>query len=119
MAPSFHFKAVTIVCTDRWKSEGFYQKVLGAEIVEGDITCRWYRLGNLALTLVPNACDHTTAEFGEDALTMLLLEVDDLAAAEQHFAENDVEVLQPSDGEMMIILDPDDLPIEIWQRAAT
>jgi hypothetical protein len=32
------------------------------------------------------------------------------------FGRHQVEVFVPSDGQMMIVADPDGLPIEVWQR---
>jgi hypothetical protein len=51
-------------------------------------------------------------------MTMLFLEVDDLEAAQEHFARRKVQVIQPSDGQMMIVVDPDGIPIEVWQQYA-
>jgi catechol-2,3-dioxygenase len=115
--PSFTVKAVTVICTDRWRSDRFYTEVLGAVVLPQDEpTCRWYRLGDCTLTLVPNAGGSSPAEFGEHPMNMLFLEADDLEAAEAHFAHHQVEVIQESDGETMMIADPDGLPIEVWQR---
>jgi hypothetical protein len=49
-------------------------------------------------------------------MNLLFLEVDDLESASRHFAWQNVEVIQPSDGQQMIIVDPDGLPIDVWQR---
>ncbi len=48
-------------------------------------------------------------------MTMLWPEVDDLGIAERLFARNRVEVVQPSDGQLMLIADPDGLVIGVWQ----
>jgi predicted enzyme related to lactoylglutathione lyase len=48
-------------------------------------------------------------------MPILWLEVDDLEAAERRFAERGVEVIQPSDGQFMMVADPDGLVIEVWQ----
>ena len=48
-------------------------------------------------------------------MTVLWLEVDDLEAAARLFARDQVEVIQPSDGQFMMIADPDGLMIEAWQ----
>jgi catechol-2,3-dioxygenase len=114
--PSFHVKALTIVCTDRWRSDQFYTEVLGAVALDGEITCRWYQLGSFTITVMSNAVERTPADFGQHPMMMLYLEVDDLELAEGHFARHKVEVIVPSDGQMMIIADPDGLPIEIWQH---
>ena len=116
LKPSFQVKALTIVCTDRWRSDRFYREVLGAVDLSEDIGCRWYKLGSFTITLMPNANKRSPATFGEHTMTMLYLEVDDLEAAASHFARHQVEVIMPSDGQMMIIADPDGLPIEVWRR---
>jgi catechol-2,3-dioxygenase len=113
---SFQVKAVTIVCSDDSRSDRFYREVLGAVLLPRDITCQWYRLGSLTITLMPNAEGRSPAEFGEHPMTMLYLEVEDLEAARKHFARHEVEVVVPSDGQMMMVADPDGLPIEVWQR---
>jgi len=114
--PSFQVKAVTIVCSDDSRSDRFYREVLGAVVLPGEITCRWYRLGSFTITLMPNAEGRSPADFGQHPMTMLYLEVDDLEAARKQFARHKVEVVVPSDGQMMIVADPDGLPIEVWQR---
>jgi hypothetical protein len=67
---------------------------------------------------MPNATGPNPAVFGEDPLNMLYLEVDDLEVARRHFDRHKVAVIMPSDGQMIIIADPDGLPIEVWQREA-
>jgi len=114
--PSFQVKAVTIVCSDDSRSDRFYREVLGAVVLPGEITCRWYRLGSFTITLMPNAEGRSPADFGQHPMTMLYLEVDDLEAARKQFARHKVAVVVPSDGQMMIVADPDGLPIEVWQR---
>ena len=76
--PSFEVKALTIVCTDRWRSDRFYTEVLGAVALAGEIGCRWYQLGSFTITLMPNAAGPSPANFGEHSLNMLYLEVEDL-----------------------------------------
>jgi catechol 2,3-dioxygenase-like lactoylglutathione lyase family enzyme len=114
--PSFQVKALTIVCSDRDRSDRFYRTVLGAIALPGEIMCTWYRLGTFTFTLVPNGEGRSPARFGTHPLNMLYLEVDDLELAVRHLDRHRVEVIQPSDGQTMIIADPDGLPIEIWQR---
>lgn len=114
--PSFEVRALTIVCTDRWRSDRFYKEVLGAVDLPGEIGCRWYRLGSFTITLMPNADGPSPANLGEHPLNMLYLEVDDLEAARRHFERHEVPVIVPSDGQMMIITDPEGLPIEVWRR---
>lgn len=72
-------------------------------------------LGSLAITLMPNAAERSPAAFPTHAMTILWLEVDDLAAAARRFAQSKVEVVRPSDGLFMQIADPDGLIIEVWQ----
>ena len=114
---SFRVKALTIACTDLKRSERFYRRVLGAVTVKTDdgIGCPWFRLGTFVFTLMPNAAERSPAEFPTHAMSMLWLEVDDLAAAERRFTKAGVDVLQPSDGTLMVIADPDGLAIEVWQ----
>ena len=114
--PTFRPKALTIVCTDLDRSRHFYQVVLGAspDLRDG-FGCPWYRLGAWSITLMPNAAERSPSSFPDHAMTILWLEVDDLPAAEQHFARHQVEVVQPSDGQFMMIADPDGLMIEVWQ----
>jgi hypothetical protein len=35
--PTFQVKALTIVCSDRWRSDRFYKEVLGAVALPGDL----------------------------------------------------------------------------------
>lgn len=64
-SPSFHVRAITIVCTDRWKTGAFHEKVLGAvPIPKEEATCLWYRLGSFELTMVPNADKPSPAFLG-------------------------------------------------------
>jgi catechol 2,3-dioxygenase-like lactoylglutathione lyase family enzyme len=113
----FRLVALTIACTDKGRSARFYQEVLGADPLprEDGIGCPWYRLGPLALTLMPNAAQRSPATFPRHAMPMLWLEVDDLEAASRRFRREGVEVIRPSDGLFMLIADPDGLVIEVWQ----
>jgi catechol-2,3-dioxygenase len=115
---AFHVKALTIICRDHRRSGQFYEQVLGAVpmLLDEPTVCLWYRLGTLAITFVPNAAERSNSSISDQAINMLWLEVDDLQEAERHFARHKVEVIQPSDGQMLIIADPDGLPIEVWQR---
>jgi predicted enzyme related to lactoylglutathione lyase len=45
----------------------------------------------------------------------LWLQVNDLEAAARRFAKAGVEIIQPSDGQFMMIADPDGLVMEVWQ----
>ncbi len=121
MAPpnlSFRFKALTIACTDHRRSEAFYRDVLGATTFPTDdpgYGCPWLQLGTLVLTLMPNAAARSPAEFPTHAMPILWLEVDDLEAAARRFAQQNVDVITPSDGQFLQIADPDGLIIEVWQ----
>jgi len=113
---TFRPKALTIACTDLDRSRRFYEDVLGASPDPRDgYGCPWYRLGAWSISRMPNAAERSPSSFPDQAMTILWLEVDDLAAAERHFARNQVEVVQPSDGQFMMIVDPDGLVIEVWQ----
>ena len=115
--PIFSVRAVTVVCSDLERSCEFYESVLGAEPLPSEGACRWYRLGSTEIAFAPNADRDSPASFGNDALTMIWLEVDNLEVADRHFLSHNVEVIQPSvEGPMMIIADPDGLPIMVWQR---
>ena len=114
----FRGKAVSIYCTDPARSAAFYQGVLGAAPLAGDgYGCQWYRLGELVFSIVPNAEAATPAEFPRDAMAMLSLEVDDLAAARRRLADARVAIIDaPKDGPYLLIADPDGLLVEISER---
>lgn len=76
------------------------------------ITCG---LAGDVIILMPNAAERSPSSFPGHAMTMLWPEVDDLGIAERLFARNRVEVVQPSDGQLMLIADPDGLVIGVWQ----
>ncbi len=112
----FRATAVTIACTDLARSVRFYEGVLGASPEAGDgYGCRWYTLGPLFLSLMPNATIPSPARMPEHPMALLWLETDDLPAAARRFAESGVEVLQLSDGQFMMVADPDGIVIEVWQ----
>lgn len=112
---AFRPKALTVVCTDLDRSRRFYEDVLGATLDPRDgYGCAWYRFGEWYVTLMPNAAEPSPSSFPAHAMTILWLEVDDLEAAEQHFARHQVRVVRPSDGQFMMIADPDGLMIEVW-----
>ncbi|SIO58831.1 Catechol 2,3-dioxygenase [Singulisphaera sp. GP187] len=112
----FRPTALTIACTDLDRSRRFYKDVLGASPDPRDgYGCPWFRLGAWSITLMPNAAERSQSSFPDHAMTILWLEVDDLGAAERLFARHQVEVIQPSDGQFMMIADPDGLMIEVWQ----
>jgi catechol 2,3-dioxygenase-like lactoylglutathione lyase family enzyme len=113
---SFRPKALTPACTDLDCFRHFYEDVLGASPDPRDsLGCPWYRLGAWLINLMPYAVGRSPSSFPDHAMTILWLEVDDLEAAVRLFARNQVEVVQPSDGQFMMIADPDGLIIEVWQ----
>jgi len=113
---SYRGQAVTIVCTDRERSARFYKGVLGAEQLPGDgYGCPWLRLGELTLSLMPNADEPSPAVFPVHAMPVLWLEVDDLGAAQNHLARNGIPIVEVHEGQFMLIADPDGLLIEVWQ----
>jgi catechol 2,3-dioxygenase-like lactoylglutathione lyase family enzyme len=116
---SFQLLAVTIVCTDLARSVRFYEQVLGAvrEPDEG-YGCPWFRLGPISISLLPNATTVSSARVPDHPMAMLWVETGDLAAATRRFAQFGVKVVNPSDGQSMIIADPDGVMIEIWQAPA-
>ena len=114
--PTCRVKAVTVYCTDRHRSGDFYEEALGAVPDRRDHDyCRWYTLGSTPITLVPNAADPSPPRLPDHAMASLSLEVDDLPAAVAHFARLGVEVRQRSDGQVILIADPDGLPLEVGQ----
>jgi catechol-2,3-dioxygenase len=118
--PDFRVRALTICCTDRKRSSHFYENVLGATPIPTDIggLPPWYQLGSLRITLLSSAEKPSPAEFPTHAMPMLWLEVADLAAAAEHFAGHDVPVIDPGDGQFMMVADPDGLVIEVWEHEA-
>jgi catechol 2,3-dioxygenase-like lactoylglutathione lyase family enzyme len=113
---SFWIAAVTIACTDLARSVDFYEKLLGAVREPGDgYGCPWFKLGPVSISLLHNATAASPAKFPDHPMAMLWLETDDLAGAAQRFAKFGVEVLNPSDGQFMMVTDPDGIVIEVWQ----
>lgn len=115
--PSFRGKAVTVVCTDLARSRRFYEDVLGAVRLPEDegYGCPWYRLGDVVVTLMPNAAEGSSTTLTQ-ATAMLMLEVDDLAAAHRWLVEQGVTIVDaPADGPFVLIADPDGVLIEVWQ----
>jgi catechol 2,3-dioxygenase-like lactoylglutathione lyase family enzyme len=113
---AFRVRALTVACTDVKRSKQFYETVLGASEVPTDNGVGWwYRLGPLDITLLPNAAERSPAKFPTHAMPILWLEVDDLAAAAERFARYGVAVVEPGDGQYLMVADPDGLVIEVWQ----
>ena len=69
----------------------------------------------MLINLMPNATERSPARFPTHAMPILYLEVDDLQATYQRLLDNGVDVAQPSDGQSMMVVDPDGLLIEVWQ----
>ncbi len=118
---TFWGRSVTIACTDRRRSERFYAQVLGATPLPGDgHGCPWYRLGELTISLMPNAEHPSPARFPDHAMPMLWLTVDDLQAAHRRLRDAGCTIVQaPDDDLMMLVADPDGLIIEIWARESS
>lgn len=113
---SLRVAAVTIACTDLARSVQFYEQVLGAEREQGDgYGCPWFTLGPVSISLLHNATAASPARFPEHPMAMLWLETADLAAVAERFAQFGVDVLQPADGQSMMVRDPDGIVIEVWQ----
>lgn len=111
---SFRGKAVTIICSDKQKSVHFYMIVLGSEPLPGEnLTCPWFRLGEITFNLMPNAVETGQVNSVDVAGTMLWLEVEDLAASHQYFENNLVPVMEYEEELYLVIADPDGLLIEI------
>jgi catechol 2,3-dioxygenase-like lactoylglutathione lyase family enzyme len=116
---SFRGKALTIACTNLQQSVHFYENLLGAVVLPEDgYGCPWYRLGSFVFTLLPNAAERSPASFPTHAMAMLWLEVEDLEAARGRLTQFGVKIIQPPDGQSMLIADPDGLVIEVWQSEA-
>lgn len=113
---TFRATALTVACTDAQRSEAFYRDMLGATIVPTDNGIgRRFRFGELEIVLMPNAVKASPAEFPTHAMPILRLEVDDVAATTEWFAEQDVPIVDPGDDQFVMIADPDGLVIEVWQ----
>jgi catechol 2,3-dioxygenase-like lactoylglutathione lyase family enzyme len=110
--------ALTIACTDIGRSEAFYRNVLGARPDPHDgYGCLWFKLGDFRINLLHNAASRSPAVFPEHAMPILWIETDHLDVAEDAFARQGVTIVQSSDGQSMMIADPDGLVIELWQAA--
>src|SRR5262245_31433255 len=105
--PVFRGRSVTIVCTDMDRSQRFYSDLLGAEPTTFESgTCRWFQLGALTLSLMPNAEERSPAEFPTHAMPMLWLEVDDVAAASKFLTTNGA-LVEEIDDQTFLVADPD------------
>jgi catechol 2,3-dioxygenase-like lactoylglutathione lyase family enzyme len=112
---SFVGRSITISCTSLERSQTFYEDVLGAVLLPYDgYGCPWYKLGPFMFSLMPNS-EKPSLTSPEHAEVILWLEVDDIEKASEHLTKSGVTVLQPSDGQSMMIADPDGITIEIWQ----
>lgn len=115
-----HGMGVCLSCTDRRRSEEFYTGILGFELVRGDGepgVCRWYRLGDLTVSVMPNATrPMPTGFYPEQATFLLMIETDDLPGIHQRCEEAGVPINFYDGDVVMEIEDPDGLPIEIFQK---
>jgi catechol 2,3-dioxygenase-like lactoylglutathione lyase family enzyme len=107
--------AITIACTDLDRSERFYCDLLGAraEFRDGQ-GCRWLTMGSMRISLMQNAEQASPARFGVHAMPILWLETPDLALAQRTLEASGVAIVHPSDGQFMVVADPDGLVVEIW-----
>ena len=109
--------ALAIAVTDLNRADRFYRDVFGAVPVPTEAgTCPWYRLGDLRLTLVPNAAQPAASTFPDHAMASLFVEVDDLADTHRRCLERGGTVLQAPDDLWMLIADPDGVVAEVWQH---
>ena len=69
----------------------------------------------MSISIMPNATEPSPARMPSHPMAMLWIETDDLAAAARRFTEFGVQILQPSDGQFMMVADPDGIIIEVWQ----
>ena len=86
---------VCLSCADRGRSEDFYTDVLGFKLIRGDEpgACRWYQLGDLTISIFPNATrPMPTGFYPEQATFILMLETDNLKALHQRCLEADVRI---------------------------
>jgi catechol 2,3-dioxygenase-like lactoylglutathione lyase family enzyme len=114
--PSFRIGAVTISCTDLARSIDFYERLLGAVRDPRDgYGCAWFKLGSVSISLMQNATAASPASLGDHPMAILWLETDNLTAAVARFEQHGVRILQPSDGNSIIVADPDGIVIEVWQ----
>lgn len=112
---SFRIRAVAIACTDQKRSERFYERILGARRQPRDGSgCAWFRLGELTLSLMPNATEPSPSKFPTHAMPIIWMEVVDLAEARRHLNRHKVPILE-DEVQYLMVADPDGLLIEIWQ----
>lgn len=110
--------ALCIICTDHRRSLEFYRDAFNAEVIPGDVgTCPWLRIGDLPITLVPNADTKSAVEHSEHAMATLLLQVDDLHAAYAQAIKFGAQPVDPPHAEVdsFIVTDPDGTFIEVMQ----
>ena len=113
---AFRITAVTIACTDLARSVEFYEQVLGAVREPSDgYGCPWFKIGSFSISLLHNATAASPAKFPDHPMAMLWVETNDLTAACRRITQLGVNVLNPPDGQSMIVTDPDGIIIEIWQ----
>ncbi|MEM9914184.1 MAG: VOC family protein [Planctomycetota bacterium] len=114
----FNKASITINCSNTKQSDFFYREVLGAILLPSDgYGCAWYSLGEMTISLMPNASDACPADYSKHALAHLYLETDDLASVHDRIKSLSIKILEWHPEEFMIISDPDQIPIEIWQKS--
>ncbi len=110
--------ALCIVCTDQRRTFQFYRDAFGAELVHGDVgTCAWLRIGDLPITLLPNADKPSPLGYCEQSMVLIFLQSDDIGAAYSRaiaHGARPIDPLQP-DGVNFIVADPDGIIIDVIQ----
>ena len=112
--------AVSIVCTDRFRSLDFYQNVLDAQLLSGDypVTCPWLQIGQLTITLVENTNRPSGLDFSSQAMATLVIFTDDIESLSHRALEQNVHIVEPLDeaNTTFLMADPDGIYIEVMAR---
>ena len=110
--------AVCIVCTDHWRSLEFYRDAFNADVIPGEAgTCPWLLIDDLPITLLANTDKASGLEHSQQAMAMILLQVDDLHAAYKQaikFGATPIDEPQ-ADSVHFVVADPDGIIIEVLQ----
>jgi catechol 2,3-dioxygenase-like lactoylglutathione lyase family enzyme len=109
-------RGLSVVCADLQRSGRFYQEILGALALPGDGVSQRYQLGSLIIDLVPIAENRTAAMYPRHPMAVLAVEADDLEQAREHFVRSGVAVVQTYGEQMIVVADPDGLPVEVTER---